>query len=191
MAPGKGVFMKLLLHICCGPCAIYPSETLRGEGFSAVDGFFYNPNIHPYGEYMARKSALEEYSRRSGLRVFFHKYDMKNFFRAVSGNEDPGARCERCWRMRIEQTAHIASRNGYTHFTTTLLVSPYQDQAKIKEICAHSASKHNVDFVSRDFRDGFRASQDKAKEGGLYRQKYCGCLYSEQERHEMITKRVK
>ncbi|MFH1753262.1 MAG: epoxyqueuosine reductase QueH [Candidatus Omnitrophota bacterium] len=183
--------MRLLLHICCGPCSIYPFEVLREEGFSAIEGFFYDPNIHPYAEYMARKAAVQEYSRRNKLRVFFHKYDMKNFFRNVCGHEEFGARCEICWRMRIDETARFASQNGYTHFTTTLLISPYQDQKAIKRIAEDAAKKYGVDFVTRDFRNGFRTSQDKAKEEGMYRQKYCGCLFSEQERHEKVTKRVK
>ena len=156
-----------------------------------IAGFFYNPNIHPYGEYTARKSALEVYARKNKLRVFFHKYDMKNFFRNICGSEEFGERCKACWRMRIDETAHFASQNGYTHFTTTLLVSPYQDQKMVKQIAEEAAKKYGVDFVSRDFRDGFRVSQDKAKEEGMYRQKYCGCIFSEQERHEKVTKRVK
>ena len=176
--------MRLLLHICCAPCAIYPYDILSGEGFSPIAGFFYNPNIHPYTEYTARKAALEVYSRKNKMRVFFHKYDMKNFFRSMAGNEDPGSRCGICWQMRLEETAHFASQNGYTHFTTTLLVSPYQDQKRIKKICEELAQKYGITFVSRDFRDGFRVSQDKAKDEGMYRQKYCGCVYSEQERFE-------
>jgi predicted adenine nucleotide alpha hydrolase (AANH) superfamily ATPase len=183
--------MKLLLHVCCAPCVIHPFEVLKDEGFSTIAGFFYNPNIHPYTEYIARKLAFEEYARKNKLRVFFHKYDMKNFFRTICGNEEFGTRCELCWRMRLEETAHFASQNSYTHFTTTLLVSPYQDQKKIKQIAEEVARKYNVAFVSRDFRDGFRASQDKAKEEKMYRQKYCGCVFSEEERHKKVTKRVK
>ena len=183
--------MKLLLHICCGPCSIYPFEVLEKEGFSVIAGFFYNPNVHPYGEYIARKSTMEDYARKRGFRVFFHKYDMKNFFRNICGSEEHGARCKICWRMRLEEAARFASQNGYTHFTTTLLVSPYQDQKEVRKTGEVAAKKYGVEFISRDFRDGFRLAQDKAKDEGMYRQKYCGCLFSEQERRKKVTKRVK
>lgn len=182
--------MRLLVHSCCAPCAIYPFEVLREEGFSSVEGFFYNPNIHPYTEYMARKMALEEYARKYKIRIFFHKYDMKNFFRQVAGYEEFGIRCKICWRMRLEETALFAAQNGYSHFTTTLLISPYQDQKIIKAIGEEVARAHNVTFVSRDFRNGFRESQDKAKEEGLYKQKYCGCVFSEMERYSKRKPKV-
>ena len=176
--------MKLLVHTCCAPCIIYPLEALKKHGFGQIAGFFYNPNIHPYTEYINRKKALEEYSRKNKIRVFFHKHDMKNYFRRVSGHEDHGSRCALCWRMRLDETALFASQNDYSHFTTTLLVSPHQDQKVIKMIGEEAAGKYGVEFFYQDFREGFRRSQDKAKEDNLYRQKYCGCLFSERERYE-------
>jgi predicted adenine nucleotide alpha hydrolase (AANH) superfamily ATPase len=164
---------------------------LKDEGFNAISGFFYNPNIHPYSEYIARKASLEGYSRRKKIRVFFHKYDMKGFFRQVAHHEDPAHRCNICWRMRLEETARFAANNGYSHFTTTLLVSPYQDQKAIKAVGEEMGQKYGVTFISRDFRNGFRDSQDKAKKEGMYRQKYCGCLFSEEEMHNKKVQRVK
>jgi hypothetical protein len=176
--------MKLLLHICCAPCLIYPLETLSKENFGNITGFFYNPNIHPYAEYLNRRASVEEFSRRKGLKVFFHKYDMKNFFRHVAGNEEPGKRCAICWRERLGEAAYFAAHNGFTHFSTTLLVSPYQDQGAIKAIGEGLAAEFNIGFLYRDFTPGFAGAQIKSKEENMYRQRYCGCLYSEQERFE-------
>ncbi len=183
--------MKLLLHICCAPCTIYPFENLKGEGASSVAGFFYNPNIHPYTEYNHRKMALEEYSRRHNITIFFHKYDIKNYFRHISGHEEFGERCKICWRIRLEETARFAAQNNYTHFTTTLLVSPYQDQSAIKAIGEEMAVRYGVEFLFKNFREGFAQSQEKAKAEELYRQKYCGCVFSEMERYEKKSKTPK
>jgi len=176
--------MKLLLHICCAPCTIHPFASLKERDFDSVTGFYYNPNIHPYTEYKNRRSTLEEYSKNHKVDVIFHKYDIENFFRRVSGHEELGVRCAVCWRLRLEETARYASKNAFTHFTTTLLVSPYQDKEAIRAIGDEAAAKYGVEFVYEDFTGGFEAAQDKAKEENLYRQKYCGCVYSERERFE-------
>lgn len=176
--------MKILLHICCAPCSIHPYRELKLKDSDSITGFFYNPNIHPYVEYKQRKDAVEDYSKKTGNSIVFHKYDIENFFREVSGNEELGARCKICWRMRLEETANFAKLNGFDAFTTTLLVSPYQDQDQIKQIGRDVSRRVGVDFLYKDFRDGFRDSQKIAKEKGLYRQKYCGCIFSEKERYE-------
>lgn len=179
--------MKLLLHICCAPCSLYPYKELKI--FSSIVGFFYNPNIHPFVEYNQRKSALEEHSRKNDFKVLFHKYDVENFFRKVSGSEKHTERCKICWRMRLEETANVAKMNGFDSFTTTLLISPYQDQEHIKSIGRDIAKKVGIDFFYKDFRDGFRVAQEDAKKIGLYRQKYCGCIFSERERFEKRKKK--
>ena len=176
--------MKLLLHICCAPCSIHPLEETCGGEFDSVTGFFYNPNIHPYSEYIKRKDALQEYSRRHNMRVVFGDYDMENYFRKVAGREGPGVRCGACWQMRLDATAAYASRNGYDSFSTTLLVSPYQDQEKIKSIGKSAGKRFGVGFFYKDFRGGFKTAQGRAKEENLYRQNYCGCIFSEKERYE-------
>jgi len=176
--------MKLLLHICCGPCSIHPYRELKFENFDEVSGFFYNPNIHPFTEYRQRKQALEDYSKRVGLNVIFHKYDMENFFKNIlDGDTAPGVRCEKCWRMRLEETANFAKSNNFGAFSTTLLVSPYQSQERIKRIGEEISEKIGPAFVYKDFRSGFHASQLEAKRIPLYRQKYCGCVFSEKERY--------
>lgn len=175
--------MKLLLHICCAPCSIHPYKELRLKDFDSIAGFFYNPNIHPYAEYRQRKATVEDYSRKIGFSVVFGKYDVENFFRALSGNEEPATRCRICWRMRLEETANFAKLNEFDAFTTTLLVSPYQDQDELKQIGKNISRKVGIDFLYKDFRDGFRPAQKEAKTLGLYRQRYCGCIFSERERY--------
>jgi len=163
---------------------IYPLEALSQGDFKKIVGFYYNPNIHPYGEYLKRRKSVERFALEKHVAVFVHKHDMRNFFRSISGNEELGKRCHLCWWMRLEETAHFASQNGFTHFSTTLLVSPYQDQGAIRAIGEEVGAKHGVQFVFEDFRSGFRQAQDAARTMGLYRQKYCGCVFSEQERFD-------
>ena len=173
--------MKALLHTCCAPCAIYPLERLRKRGHK-VAGFFYNPNIHPFGEYLNRRKALEDYSKKVELEVFYPEYEPKEFFRKVSYKEDAPGRCAICWTLRLENTTEFAKSNGFDSFTSTLLVSPYQDQEMLKKIGQSVSSVSGVDFYYEDFRPGFRAAHNQAKAEGIYCQKYCGCIYSEIER---------
>jgi len=181
--------VKLLLHTCCAPCIIHPFRELYKKEFDSVAGFFYNPNIHPYTEYVRRKDALEEYSKRRGIPVVFHKYDMENFLRHISGNEQFGARCRICWRIRLEETAAFAAKERFDFFTTTLLVSPYQNQEDIKRIGLDLEKRFDVQFYYKDFRGGFKSAQLEAKDEGLYRQKYCGCIFSERERYKKIKEK--
>ena len=176
--------MKILLHICCAPCSIHPYRELKLKDTDSIAGFFYNPNIHPYTEYQKRKNAIKDYSGKTGFPVTIHKYDTENFFKALSGNEKAPGRCRICWRMRLEETASFAKENRFDAFTTTLLVSPYQDQDKLREIGVDISKKFGLEFLYKDFRNGFRFSQQEAKEKSLYRQKYCGCVFSEKERYK-------
>ncbi len=174
--------MKLLLHCCCGPCAIKPYRELKNE-FDQVTGFYYNPNIHPFLEYQNRLNAIREYSSLNSFSLVEADYDYKNFFRRVVNKEDFGIRCEICYRIRLEKTANYAKDNGFDVFTTTLLISPYQNQEKIVSIGEELAKKEGLKFLSRDLRGMFKESQIEAKDQNLYRQKYCGCIYSEKERY--------
>ncbi len=178
--------MNILLHICCAPCAIYPIEQIRGEGH-LVAGFFYNPNIHPYNEYNNRKLALEEYCRNHAFNVIYAEYDIEKYFQEVAYNEDPRNRCPICWWIRLEKAAEFAMRNGFDAFSTTLLGSPYQDHKIIKSLSEDISDKTKVKFYYRDFRIGFRDAHNRAKEEGLYCQKYCGCLFSEKERYIKVA----
>lgn len=174
--------MKLLLHTCCAPCLIYPLERLKEKGFS-VSGLFYNPNIHPLSEYKNRRQAVEVYSGESGVEMVYPEYAPEEFFRAVNMMEEKIERCPICWYQRLKMTAQIAGERGCTHFSTTLLVSPYQDQELLKKIGLDIAKEEDVEFYYEDFRSGFRKAHDTAKAKGIYCQKYCGCVYSEIERY--------
>lgn len=173
--------MKLLLHICCGPCLIYPFSVLKEKGFE-VSGFFYNPNIHPLAEYKNRKTAAEEASRRLGVEMLYPEYTPVEYFRETNLKETSPQRCYACWSLRLLRTAWEAKRRGCDYFSTTLLVSPYQDQEQLKKIGVDTGSSVGVNFYYEDFRPGFRQAHNQAKEIGIYCQKYCGCIYSEIER---------
>lgn len=175
--------MRLLLHICCAPCMIYCVQSLRGQGHQ-IEGFFYNPNIHPFTEYNLRRKAVEQKANSWGLKVDFQCYDMERFFRQIHFKETPPQRCHTCWHMRLRKAAQLAHRNKFDGFTTTLLISPYQDQQAIRGIAEKIAQEEGIDFYYRDFREGFRESQAVAKQEGFYRQKYCGCVFSERERFQ-------
>jgi len=173
--------MNLLLHICCGPCMIYPLEVLKLKGFSPI-GYFYNPNIHPILEFNNRKKAVLDL--KSDIEVIYPEYSPKEFFRAVNLKEEPSVRCPICWRIRLKKTACLAKEKGYKYFTTTLLVSPYQNHEVLKKIGQEVGLEEGVEFVYADFRSGFRKAHDQAKNKGIYCQKYCGCIYSDIEREK-------
>lgn len=176
---------RLLLHICCGPCSLYPINELLKESLGEVSGFFYNPNIHPYSEYFRRRQALKEAFNKDSFRIFFSDYDMKEFFKAIVDDYSKPGRCQSCWTLRLRRTASFAKENGFDAFTTTLLISPYQDHDLLKDIGKKIEGELGLKFYYRDFRQGFRESQNAAKERQLYRQKYCGCVFSELERDKV------
>ena len=175
--------MKLLLHTCCGPCLMYPYRALVAKGFQ-VDGYFYNPNIHPIEEYRLRRGAAVRTAQDIGAVLLCPAYNSDEFFAALDGNNNFPERCRRCWRLRLAETAARARHGGYTGFTTTLLVSPYQDSGMIREIGEEVAREVGTKFYFEDFRPGFRAAHNEAKAKGVYCQKYCGCVYSERERSQ-------
>jgi len=173
--------MKLLLHTCCAPCLIYPLEKLRAAGFS-LTGLFYNPNVHPFAEYKNRKQAVEDFSRKAGLEVIYPQYWPAEYFQAVNMKEESKDRCSLCWTLRLKKTAKLAKERGFESFSTTLLVSPYQDQELLKKIGNEIAKEEGVEFYYEDFRPGFKKAHEEARIKGIYCQKYCGCIYSEIER---------
>ncbi len=174
--------MKLLMHTCCAPCSVYCIDSLRKEGIEPTV-YWYNPNIHPYMEYKARRDCLKEYTTSIGVNAIFEEnYGLDEFCKNVIC--DLKNRCVNyCYRVRIEQTAKYAKENGYDTITTTLLVSPYQKHEELKAVCEEIATKYGLKFLYRDFRVGFREGQAKAREIGLYMQKYCGCIFSEEIRY--------
>ena len=174
--------MKILLHTCCAPCMIYPLERLKGQGHN-VTGYFYNPNIHPLVEFRNRKDAVKELSKELDFKVDYPGYAPEDFFRAVNLKETNPVRCQICWGLRLRRTAKESRAGGFDAFTTTLLVSPYQDQELLKKIGSGIAQEEGVEFYYEDFRPGFRQAHQEAKAKGVYCQKYCGCIYSEIERY--------
>ncbi|MFH1655343.1 MAG: epoxyqueuosine reductase QueH [Candidatus Omnitrophota bacterium] len=167
-----------MLHTCCAPCLIYPYEILKKQDYE-VAGFFYNPNIQPLFEYENRKKAVEDYSKPNSISVYCEeKYSPEDFFRVIANNEKAPQRCHICWKLRLKKTAEFAKDKGMESFSTTLLVSPYQDIERIKKIGEEISKDTGIKFVFEDFRSGFRDAHKKAKDAGLYCQKYCGCIFS-------------
>jgi hypothetical protein len=179
--------MKIYLHMCCAPCALYPYYRLREEGMDPI-GFFYNPNIHPYLEYKRRLETVREFSARVGLEVHSREeYELDAFLVRVAGTGP--ARCEQCYRIRLDAAAAAAREKGMPLFTTTLLYSKYQKHELIKGVAAEMAAEHGVEFYYEDFRRGWREGIVESKAMGLYRQQYCGCIYSEYERYRKSSAR--
>ena len=169
---------RLLLHTCCAPCSVYCVDSLRSEGIEPVS-FWYNPNIHPYQEYKARRDTLIQYASNIGMELIIREdYGLREFVRAVA--DDIDHRCTHCYTSRMEETARYAAEHGFSHFSTTLLVSPYQNHEEIKLAGEEAAKRYGVEFFYRDYSVGFREGQRQAREAGLYRQKYCGCLPSKE-----------
>ncbi len=173
--------MKLLMHVCCGPCALYPLQVLREEGYE-VHGYFFNPNIHPFSEYTRRLHTLKTYAEGEAWPVIYaREYPVEEYFRLVAYRETE--RCRFCYLLRLERAAEAAKRGGFDAFTTTLLVSPFQKHDMIREVGEAAAGKYGITFLYRDFRAGFKEGVKRSKELGMYRQQYCGCVYSERERY--------
>lgn len=174
--------MKLLMHTCCAPCSVYCIESLRKENIEPTI-YWYNPNIHPYTEYKQRRDTLQEYVKSIKIDAIFEEdYGLREFTKNVIN--DLENRCiNYCYPIRLEKTVEYAKENGYDAFTTTLLVSPYQKHEELKRICDNLSKEYDIEFLYRDFRVGFREGQKKARELGLYMQKYCGCVFSEEDRY--------
>lgn len=174
---GEG--MDLVLHMCCAPCTTYSQARFRDKGYT-LHGFFYNPNIHPYTEYRQRKNTLVEYCRQEGIPLYAEvHYNVEEFLRGALAEKN---RCAFCYRLRLEKAALYAAEKNIPFFSTTLLISPYQDHELLRKTGEEAADRHGVTFIYEDLRPGFRQSVEEAKRLGLYRQKYCGCIFSEQER---------
>ena len=173
--------MKILVHICCAPCAIVPVETLGGSGFTVM-GYFYRHNIHPYTECMRRQDTLTEWDGSTGLRVICQEgYDMEGFIRNVVFRE--ADRCTYCYHDRLRATALVARKGKFDCFTTTLLYSKFQKHDLIRSMGEAAGKSAGVPFHYVDFRKGWKEGIARSKEAGMYRQQYCGCIYSEKERY--------
>jgi len=166
---------KLALHTCCAPCATYVNRFFQERGFVVVN-VFYNPNIHPFEEYERRRTALEEYLRKTQKTLFVpFPYDPREFFALSEGLEK---RCSLCYELRLRKVAAWARKQHFSAFSTTLTISPYQDVAAILRCGEQVGEEVGIPFVGADLRSGFAESVQISKVLGLYRQKYCGCIFS-------------
>ena len=174
--------MKLLMHACCAPCSVFCVDMLRQEKIEPTL-YWYNPNIHPYIEYKARRDTLEKYSEIEKVNTIFEeKYGLDDFCKEAV--KDLNGRCIKyCYPVRLRKTFEYAKQNGYDTVTTTLLYSIYQKHDYIKKLCEDLSKEYEIDFLYKDFRIGFWKGHDKAKNLELYMQKYCGCIFSEESRY--------
>jgi predicted adenine nucleotide alpha hydrolase (AANH) superfamily ATPase len=172
--------VNILVHLCCGPCASYPVPALLEQGHQ-VRGLFYNPNIHPFQEHERRQAGVTQLAESLGIEVIdLAEYDIEKYFQETAFRESQ--RCRICYYLRLKRTAQIARRGNFEAFTTTLLVSPFQKHELIREIGEQVGEQLGIPFCYQDFRPGYRETVSRSKAMGLYRQQYCGCLFSERER---------
>jgi len=175
----------MLLHICCAPCAIYPLDVLKRKGVDVM-GFFYRYNIHPFTECLKREEAVKTYATCAQIRVIYQQgYDLEGFLRAVAFRESD--RCAYCYHERLRATALIAKRGRFDAFTTSLLYSKFQNHELIRSIGEAVGKEAGLAFHYHDFRAGWALGVAESKRLGLYRQQYCGCIYSEKERFFVET----
>jgi len=171
----------ILLHTCCAPCTIYPLAELRKAGWQ-VHGFFYNPHIQPYQEFQRRLATLESLAKEEELKIIVRAdYELENFLRQVVFREQQ--RCLYCYAMRLDATARLAKKSRFDAFTTTLLYSKMQKHELVRDLAQEASKKYSVPFYYEDFRKGWKVGQEQARIRDLYRQQYCGCIFSEKERY--------
>lgn len=205
--------MKLLLHICCGPCACYPLKKLREDGIEPV-GYFFNPNIHPYQEWDRRLKTAKEFAEKTRMEfVADEQFLLRDFLRRaltaeketivpVAGTQEEALRfveaykkikadrCRMCYAWRLGEAARFASENGFSAFSSTLFYSIYQQHDLMREIAERFAERYGIEFYYEDFRSGWQEGIDISREMGLYRQGYCGCVFSEEERYSRVMQKA-
>ena len=185
----NNIVKTLLLHTCCAPCligslpVINEQSSLQAQNQNLdITCFWHNPNIHPYTEYKSRLDALADYTAKNNIKLIVQDYyGLVEFTKNVIDRLD--SRCEYCYDIRLGETAKYASEHGFDMFSSTLLVSPYQNHDKLKETGEKYADKYNAGFFYADYRVNFRAGQAAARQNNVYMQKYCRCVFSEQERY--------
>ena len=177
-------FSKILLHICCAPCACYVTKYLIENGYEPTL-FFYNPNIHPYSEYLKRLESARDFAIQKNLPlVEYGEYDIRKFLRNIEWEKESPYRCFTCYRDRLTATGKYAEENNFDNFTSTLFYSVYQPQEIMRKIGESISDR----FIYFDFREGWQEGIRISKEIGLYRQKYCGCIFSEYDRYSKLKK---
>ncbi|MBQ9532016.1 MAG: epoxyqueuosine reductase QueH [Eubacterium sp.] len=185
----KGTVPRLMLHSCCAPCSSYTLEYL--SEFFEISVFYYNPNISPKEEFEKRfeeqKRLIEALPAKNKISLVKGEYKPSDFYEIAKGLEnikEGGERCFKCYRLRLEKTAEIAKEKGFDYFCTTLSISPLKNSQKINEIGFEIAEKYGVKWLPSDFkkREGYKRSIELSREYDLYRQNFCGCIYSRQSK---------
>ena len=180
---------RLFLHSCCAPCSSYVLEYL--SEYFEITVFYYNPNIFPETEFEKRIKEQEKLIRELPTKHKIHflagNYDSEKFYAMAKGLElvpEGGERCFKCYELRLREAAHLAKEGGYDYFTTTLSISPLKNAQKLNEIGEHLAEEYGISYLVSDFkkRNGYKRSTELSKIYGLYRQDYCGCIYSKNQR---------
>jgi len=184
---GEGRKPRLLLHLCCAPCSSYVIDLLA-EHFE-LTLYFYDPNIHPYEEYVKRRDEAKTHAEKEGITFIEGPYDVERWHEITKGHEkDPekGDRCTLCYDMRLREAARFGTSAACEYFTSVLSVSPHKDAKKINDIGFALSLEMGISYLPADFKkkEGFKKSMVKAREKGFYRQDYCGCLYSKVSRHD-------
>ena len=193
--------MKILMHMCCGPCSCYPTKKLREIGFEPV-GYFFNPNIHPYQEWRRRLRTAREFTEKVNIKFFAENhYGLREFLSKVSSTiniEDSARnadgfhqRCKICYAWRLNEAAKFAAENDFKIFTSTLFYSIHQNHELMKKIAEAAAQRFGVNFYYEDFRAGWQEGIDISLALELYRQNYCGCIFSEEERFSKEIKHLR
>jgi len=173
--------LDLLLHTCCAPCLTYSAKVFKQQ-YENVTALWFNPNIHPFKEYEKRYKSLEKYDNKTEIDIIYlDDYRVESF---VKGAIESDPRCKFCYELRLGKTAEIAQERGFDHFSTTLTISPYQDHELIKKIGQKIGEREGIKFIYKDMRDGFEKHHELANEMSLYKQGYCGCIFSEKERYQ-------
>lgn len=186
-----GYVPALLLHSCCAPCSSYVLETLSKD-FS-ITVFYYNPNIYPEEEYWKRVEEQKEFIRRlpaqHSISFLEGTYEKERFYQAVKGMEqipEGGERCFACFRLRLAEAVKVAKKGNFDYVTTTLTISPMKNAARLNEIGEEICREEGVNWLPSDFKkkNGYKRSTELSREYGMYRQDYCGCVFSMREREE-------
>lgn len=183
--------MKILLHMCCGPCSCFPVQRLRELGYEPV-GYFFNPNIHPYKEWMHRLETAREFADKVNMPIIVDdNYQLREFLGRALAAEKAAAngRCQMCYTWRLQQAAKFAKENGYETFTSSLFVSPYQQHEVMKKTAENFATAEGIELFYEDFRPGWQEGVARSMDLELYRQPYCGCIFSEEERYSKALRK--
>lgn len=188
---------RLLLHSCCAPCSSHVIDVL--SPFFHLTILYYNPNIEPYEEYQKRKEEeirfIKEFPHQNELTILDCDYDNEQYHATIKGLEqekEGGARCTKCYFLRMKKTAQLAKEKAFDYFATTLTVSPLKNSKKLNEIGEYLSQKYEIKYLYSDFKkkDGYKHSIALAKEYNLYRQDYCGCVYSKEQRRREKEKKA-